>query len=464
MVGLREAAAQAGATVGWDPNGGVTINGNPVNTTGLTNYGGKAPAGYSPNTYYGTQEQIDSLMSPYVFKGTYDTQKEGAFDAYNQWAGSKPNIPYEQELEDLVKTILSRTFQYDSANDAQFQSAAKELTRNVMESMNARGILNSTVTENQVQQGVGDLIPQYEQIARQNFQDEGQVLMSQVDMLSGLNNTAYNRFQDEGTRLAGALDAVMKMSDDQYQKWSDAYTNRYQAQRDKIADDAAKIEAQRQKVKDAWEDTSQRGTVSNQSGLILDVKPGTLSKDAREAKIKRDQELEDQETSVKNQKEMADYQYNLSQKLAAQKDITTAAPETLGNTTQVQQYNALKDIYFGGGSGKYAGNPLEAYNWLISHSKDNTALMGQKLYNKLLAELIDSMNVQKAYGTNSATTSTVDDYSAVISKAFVTSNGEGEVPTVDYQGIADYLNSMLDNNVDQKIVDDLAARWKISIQ
>lgn len=461
LIPLRDTATQAGAQVGYDKSTGVTINNNPINTTGLVNYGDKAPTGYKPNTYYGTQEQIDELLSPYVYNNPNSAEAQTALENYNKWAQQPYVSPYAASIEGLVKNILSRTFQYDPANDTQFQLASKALTRNVMESMNSRGILNSTITENQVQQGVADLLPQYQNIAQQNFQNEGQMLMSQIDMLTGLDATSYNRYQDQGAQLANALDVVMKMDNNQYQKWSDAYARRYQAQQDEIKKAEAKAETNRQKVKDAWDRTSELGYVDNQSSIMLGVPAGTLSKEAREAKISREQELADQKTSLANQKAAALYQHNLSKTLSDYKNASTADPSTLGNAEQVQNYYALLDSYMGGGNGTYAEKPLDAYNWLIRHSKDNIALIGDKLYNKLTSELINTMKTQKSYGEKGLTgQQQFSQQNTVVSKALSMKNmvekggynaDSGEIvvdkPKYSNEEIAAYINnSGLDDN------------------
>jgi hypothetical protein len=387
---LGDYAKSKGLSVGWTPETGPTINGNKIDTTGLQ---------LVNNHWQGTQEQIDRLLSPYVYTSPNQGRIDQAQSSYEDWLKTPYASQYAPMIQGLVQQILGRQFNYNPANDAQFQQASKELTRNVLETMNARGILNSTVTENQVQQGVADLMPQYQQIARQNFMNEGQLLMSQVDMLTGLDQTAYGRYQDEGTRLAGALDTVMKMDDNQYQKWKDAYEIRYQTERDKVNDALTKAETDRQKIKDAWDRTSELGYVDNESSIILGVPAGTLSKEAREAKTRREEELADQRTSFSRQLALIDAQYEKEKKISALKDVGSVAPETLGNENQVQQYYALRDIYFGGGNGKYADKPLDAYNWLVSHTKENVGLIGQKLYDKLLVELTDAMKTEKTYGS-----------------------------------------------------------------
>ncbi len=410
LVGLRDTATQKGLTVDWNKEQGVLINGTPISTQGLTNYEGAPPAGYQANTYYGTQEQINSLLAPYMQQQTptsylgeanspmQNPQVQAALADYQKWAAQPYVSQYAPQVESVISEIMTRQFNYDPAKDAQAQLAIKEMTRNVLETMNSRGILNSTITENQVQQGVADLLPQYQQIAKQAFQDEGNVLMSQVDMLMGVDETQYGRYQDEGAKLAKVLDTVMQMDETQYKRWTDAYERRYQTQKDETAAAAAKVEAERKKISDAWERTSELGYVDNTSSITLGVPAGTLSKEAREAKQEAEQRLAEQKQSLANQLATINAQYEKEKKVAALKGDATATAETLGTESQVSQYYALRDIYFGGGSGTYANDPLKAYNWLISHSKDNIGLIGQKLYNKLLSELTDMMKTQKSYG------------------------------------------------------------------
>lgn len=401
LIGLRDAATQAGLQVGYDNDSKVvSINGTPINTAGLTNYQTAPPTGYQPNTYYGTKGQIDQLLQPYIQPPSPDQNPEiqKALADYQKWAQQPYVSDYAPELEGLVKNILARQFNYDPANDAQFQLASKELTRNVMEAMNARGILNSTVTQNQVQQGVSDLLPQYQQIARQQFMDEGQQLMSQVDMLMGIDETQYGRYQDEGQKLANVLGVVMDMDETQYRRWTDAYERRYQTERDKLSDAQAKVEADRQKVKDAWERVDNMRYADNEAAIALGVEPGTLSKEAKIAKDRREQELADAKTAYSRQLGLINAQYEKERKVAALKEDSMSEAETLGSEEQVSNYYQLRDIYFGGGSGQYAGEPMKAYEWLTTHAKQNIDLIGQKLYNKLVGELTDKMKVQKSYG------------------------------------------------------------------
>jgi hypothetical protein len=399
QVGLRSTAEGLGLNVGWSSETGPTINGVPVSTAGLK---------LVNNSWQGTQEQIDKLLSPFqqqvpVYQSPYTQQTQEALDNYNAWA-SRPYVSqYADEIEGMVRDILSRNFEYDPADDEQFQRASKELTRNVMESMNARGILNSTVTENQVQQGVSDLLPQYQQIARQQFMDEGNQLMSQIDMLMGIDESQYGRYQDEGKRLADALGIVMDMDETQYQRWSDAYERRYRESRDKIADEQAAAEAERQKIQDAWERVDNLRYADNEAAIVLGIEPGTLSKEAKIARDEAEQRLKEQKQSLANQLAVINAQYEKERKMSEIRDANSA--DTQGTQEQVNNYYSLRDIYFGGGNGAYANDPLKAYNWLMSHRQDNVNLIGEKLYNRLVGELEEVMKMQKSYGEKDLTQS-----------------------------------------------------------
>ena len=342
LVGLREAATQKGLNVTWDPKLGAMINGTPVNTSGLS---------MQNDSYMGTQDQINQILSPYVAPQIGENaQVQGALSDYQQWASQPYVSQWAPEIEAKVKEILSRTFDYDPANDQQFQVASQELTRNVMETMASRGILNSSMTENQVQQGVSRLLPQYQQIARQEFQDEGKLLMSQVDMLLGVDETGYNRYQDEGQNYAKALDIVMQMDDIQYQRWQDSYKQRYTTARDQIQDQLDQAKEKRADVSQAWNKVSEIGYVDNASSILLGVPAGTLSKDVREAQQRKADEFEAIAMKHQQQLEQIEAQFQKEAAIAAIKGQYSGGSSGSGSGSgtppkPVQQQDYEKKFY-----------------------------------------------------------------------------------------------------------------------
>jgi peptidoglycan hydrolase-like protein with peptidoglycan-binding domain len=357
------------------------------------------PVAPTPTTTTPTATETPVQQTP-QYTNPLAKEEQKALADYQAWASQPYVSKWAPQMEAKINQMLYRQFNYDPATDAQLSLATKNMTRQVLETMNSRGILNSTVTENQVQQGIADLMPQYQQIARQNFMDEGNQLMSQIDMLMGADENQYNRYQDEGKKYADVLGVVMDMGDREYKLWSDAYERRYAEQQDAIKLAQDKIETDRQKITDAWDRTSELGYVDNQSSLTLGVSAGTLSKEAREAKQAAADRLAEQKQSLSNQLAQINAQYEKEKKVAALKEANT--PELIGTEQQVQNYYELRDIYFGGkgdSQKKYVDNPYAAYQRLMAASKENIAVIGQPLYDKLLKELDSAMKAQKSYGS-----------------------------------------------------------------
>lgn len=84
-----------------------------------------------------------------------------------------PNTEYKSQyagaVNQLANQILNMRFSYNPNEDDLLQQAAKYTTQNTFESMNNKGILNSSLTAERVARVVGELIPTYEKMARDEF-------------------------------------------------------------------------------------------------------------------------------------------------------------------------------------------------------------------------------------------------------------------------------------------------------
>lgn len=129
--------------------------------------------------------------------------------AYTDWQAK------QNELMQKYETLMSGSFEYNPETDPKYQAfktlsasradaAAKTATRSTEEELNARGILNSSVTASQlgqIQQNAKQTaetealaqLPQYEAQARQGYQDK---LRNAADLLSfsaGRGDAAYQQ-------------------------------------------------------------------------------------------------------------------------------------------------------------------------------------------------------------------------------------------------------------------------------
>lgn len=99
--------------------------------------------------------------------------------------------------------------------------------------------------------GLNELVPQYQQMALQQYQLEGDELMKQYNMLLQQEESAYGRYQDALSRYYADLDRMQNAYDNErdydysrfvddrnydYGKYQDQLNYQYQVDRDAVAD------------------------------------------------------------------------------------------------------------------------------------------------------------------------------------------------------------------------------------
>ena len=145
-----------------------------------------------------------------------------------------------------------------------------------------------------------------------------------------------------------------------------------------------------------------------------------MSKEAREAKIQREQELADAKTAYSRQLGLINAQYEKEKKVSALKE-KTSDPSSMGTPEQASRYYTLLQAYTGNGSGLISksiqSDPSKALSLLMRNKANIISEIGSGLYEQLTQ---DVQTMQKNSKLNTATTSTVDDYAAVINKAYIT--------------------------------------------
>ena len=228
----------------------------PVSTPAQPNNYSYDFSNYTPKT-----TQI-SQFNPIVLDDTnYNTEYK------SQYAGA---------VNQLANQILNMRFSYNPNEDDLLKQAAKYTTQNTFESMNSKGILNSSLTAERVARVVGELIPTYEKMAREEFESNFNMLMNTAQLIMNLDDSQYKRWAED-RELAWEKEQV------EYKKAQDA-------------------------IKNAWERVDELGYADNEASIVLGVPVGTLSKSAREAMEERQYELETwyrkQEAQQKAEKEL----------------------------------------------------------------------------------------------------------------------------------------------------------------
>lgn len=167
--------------VGWDKNSqSVTLNGQQF----------YKPTNVQNGVSYGNQSDLSNALNKFKSGQRQEETQNNIYDLVNK-----------------LKERVNTQFQYNPNNDPAYQSALSQANRNIqqgnrqaMETMNTRGILNSTVT--------GDRLGQ---IAQQEYGRVSDTILPQ------LMQQAYNRNQDQTANLAGLISTLQN----QYQTTAD---------------------------------------------------------------------------------------------------------------------------------------------------------------------------------------------------------------------------------------------------
>lgn len=201
------------------------------------------------------------MATPYQ-KKEY-TQSDAVTQAQQALQSQQANKPgqyqsqFQGGMNDLMGQIQGRDkFQYDVNADALYQQAAQRYIQQgqqgMMDTMGQAVALTGGYGNSYAQtagqqtyqnylQGLTDLIPQYQQMAMQQYQMEGDDLLNRYNLLAQQEESAYNRYQDSLSRYYADLDRMQSAYDNErsfdYGKWSDQQDFDYGMYRDSVGDE-----------------------------------------------------------------------------------------------------------------------------------------------------------------------------------------------------------------------------------
>lgn len=201
--------------------------------------------------------QSDAVTQAQQALQNQQANKPGAYQS--QWQG---------QMTDLLGQYQNRDkFQYDVNSDALYQQVAQNYMQQgqqaMMDTMGQAAALTGgygnsyaqTAGQQQYNQyllGLAELVPQYQQMALQQYQMEGDDLLNRYNLMMQQEDMAYSRYQDDLNRYYADLDRAQaaydnerdydysRFADDRdfdYGKYMDSLNYEYQVGRDQVADD-----------------------------------------------------------------------------------------------------------------------------------------------------------------------------------------------------------------------------------
>ena len=187
------------------------------------------------------------------------------------------SFAYMQGINDITNGILSLlgqygNFQYDPYSDPALQMAQGYAVSSIKEQMNSTGMYYSSMTQSAITRAINELIPVYEQMAKDEILQNINLLQSTASYLLNLEQAQFDMW-------ASQIELQM-----------------------------LKNQERREEIQHAWDRVNNLGYVDNEASLILGVDVGTLSPEIRKAIMAEEAELR-----------KIDYQYKIDKKLEAYK-------------------------------------------------------------------------------------------------------------------------------------------------
>jgi hypothetical protein len=301
----------------------------------------------------------------------------------------------QKELMNRFEGMINQPTTYNPEADPRYQAyktlyekQAKKASSNAMETMNDRGILNSTIT--------GDRLGQIEQEAQSN------ALAAVPDFYAQDQQAQQDRLRNTAQLLGFATDEARYTKDNQYRDQEFDYRQ----ERDSVGDDQYQQELEYRSARDAIGDERYKAEFDEDVrrygqdfALNKAIQQGQLDVSRMNAQTSR----QSANTSAGNLQLSRD-RFNYDKEQADQPDNAGYSQD------QINSYDSLLSAY----QNNY-DDPTEAYNFLTSPQGRKNALdygLNEGLYNQMVNTLEGSIK-----NNQPETQKTADDYFGMLDKS-----------------------------------------------
>ncbi len=231
---LRNTLSAAGATIGYDKSADAPIvNGQMLNKND------------SRLLKIGDDYYIDENYAKSFYPKEYED-------------------PYGRQTKTLLSELANMEFSYDPSSDASLKAAQAEAMLSAKQSANSRGLLGGSTAEIMRQRAAQDLVPVYEQMAYQRFQDDRDAKIERLSLLDSLADNAFREYQGE---------ADLRLSEKKL-------ANEVQAAADEKALNEEKLKATN--FANQLDKVLAMGEVDEKAASILGIPAGTLTAEQKQ--------------------------------------------------------------------------------------------------------------------------------------------------------------------------------------
>lgn len=308
----------------------------------------------------GLQQELASFKQENDYASVLENRKAEIETEYS--------FAYMQGINDITSGILSllgqyNNFQYDPYSDPALQMAQGYAISSVKEQMNSTGMYYSSITQSAITKAINELIPVYEQMAKDEILENITLLQNTASYLLNLEQTQFNMW---------ASQIELKIAQNQ---------------------------EKRAEIENAWNRVNNLGYVDNEASLILGVDVGTLSPEIRKLMLNEEMTIRAEERTLKNQMTLAKYNNDLSLEKSMALEVFKAGLSS--NNSVVDKNTGVVD---------YTKNPNGTLN--LNQLLETAQNLEKQGINKsdILAEIyVNAKDLSTAYGAISSANNGLED-------------------------------------------------------
>lgn len=388
-------------------------------------------------------------------------------NAYEPSSTNAYESPYSTDITNTLAAITNRpSFSYDAASDQGLIAAQNNAMEAVSREAARRGMLYTDSNKDQLGKSSMALIPEFQQTAYNQYNQQGTDLYNKLNTLSGLESENYKRYINE-------TNATQALEEQNRQMWLDTmgqFSNNYQAQYNQVANDGdTSNDWQLDYLQSARQDKiNQLGL--DQDGNPLPVEP-EVAQIASSTAMSLWKQLGKANQSIANALGIpvgTVYQeaYNGGTGSGTTSTTTPTTTPTSGYTGgQYGEYINQRDSLIN----RYRNNPQGMIDSVLGDVTTLTSLIGETLYNQLLDDVQNSINNQSAQPVSSTVTEPVD-YTTKQYTDFMENTGmvsfdsTGRLTPLDgtqQAKVRAYLGTLAQQGVDETVLDSIASAYGV---
>lgn len=267
------------ATVDVKPVTNGTGNITPVtNNTGGTNAQVSGQSGTGEN-FSKSDPDLLKIINLYG-ESKYENQIN---DNVNKLLNKSPyQSTYSQNMMDNFNTYQNSQFNYDPSTDKALKLAQNEVNQKVLEEMNTRGIVNSSIASDSAAWAMAKLIPEYEEKAYKRYIDNLNKNLQSAQFLKSVNKDNYDIFSDEVKRISDDTKLMQSLSQDDLKKIQNILQTFFDKKQNDREDKKLESQNKVKQYEQALDRLKLKGYVAtNEDALLLGVPINTPSEEAQ---------------------------------------------------------------------------------------------------------------------------------------------------------------------------------------